>query len=217
MSTGGDVNVRIIGVERGVINMINRINGGFHGLRRTVMDFAVSVAAVRTALRGISAPLTSTFSAFSNYDYTMSRVQAITGATADQMIRLREQAKMLGRTTFFTTAQVAEAQQFLAMAGFNPEQIQNALPNVLNLALAGDMGVAEAADIATNISTPFKIAAEDLNRVNDVLAKAANSSNTNVHQMGEAFKYVAPVAASTSQSIEELGAAMAILANNGLR
>jgi TP901 family phage tail tape measure protein len=87
----------------------------------------------------------------------------------------------------------------------------------LNLALAGDMEIGEAADIATNISTPFKIAAEDLGRVNDVLAKAANSSNTNVHMMGEAFKYVAPVASATGQSIEEMASAMAILANNGIR
>jgi TP901 family phage tail tape measure protein len=190
---------------------------GFRGLLAYFRDSVVTLAGLRAGLHGITAPLRGVFTAFSGYDYTMSRVQAITQATAEQMTQLREQAKLLGRTTFFTTSQVAEDQKFLGMAGFNPNQIEAALPNVLNLALAGDMQIGEAADIATNISTPFKIAAEDLSRINDILAKAANSSNTNVHEMGEAFKYVAPVAAATDQSIEELGAAMAILANNGLK
>jgi TP901 family phage tail tape measure protein len=73
------------------------------------------------------------------------------------------------------------------------------------------------ADIATNISTPFKIATDELNRVNDILARANTSSNTNVMELGQAFKYAAPVAAAAGQQIEHIGAALAILANNGIK
>ncbi|MDR0705886.1 MAG: phage tail tape measure protein [Planctomycetaceae bacterium] len=187
------------------------------GALGNIRNAFVTIAAMRATFQGITAPLRQAITAFSNFDYGMSRVQAITRATAEQIAVLREQAKQLGRTTFFTASQVADAQRFLAMAGFDPERIQAALPNVLNLALAGDMDLGIAADIATNISTPFRIAAEDLNRVNDVLARSATTSNTNVQELGQAFKYVAPAAAGAGQSIEECGAAFSILANNGIK
>jgi TP901 family phage tail tape measure protein len=126
-------------------------------------------------------------------------------------------SRKLGKTTFFTASQVADAQKFLAMAGFNPDQILKATPNVVKLALAGDRDVGMAADIATNISTHFGIIAENLNEVNDVLAKVFVSSNTNMIELGQAFKYAASAAAAAGQSIEEVGAAMAILANNGIK
>ncbi|GHT36464.1 hypothetical protein FACS189427_08120 [Planctomycetales bacterium] len=163
-------------------------------------DRIIGLAALRTAFAGIPSAFSQVFSVFSGFEAQLSKVQAVSGATAKQMGELREQAKLLGRTTFFTASQVGNAQQMLAQAGFNPEQIKAALPDVLNLALAGDLDIGEAADIATNISTPFGIAADKLNRVNDVLAKAANSSNTNVREMGQAFKYAAPAAAAAGQN-----------------
>jgi TP901 family phage tail tape measure protein len=175
------------------------------------------LAAVRTAFQGLVPAISSVFSTFSSFDSGISKVKAITGATTEQITKLREQAKLLGQTTFFTASQVANAQMFLGMAGFDPEKIQAALPDVLNLALAGDMDIGMAADIATNISTPFKIAANDLSRVNDVLAKSATTSNTNVQELGQAFKYAAPAAAAAGQAIEECGAAFSILANNGIK
>ncbi|MDR1290099.1 MAG: phage tail tape measure protein, partial [Planctomycetaceae bacterium] len=190
---------------------------GFQGIMATFRDLTVTFTSLTSSLRTLIAPLRQSATVFMSFDYNMSKVQAITGATAEQIAELREQAKLLGKTTFFTASQVADAQKFLAMAGFDPEKIKAALPNILNLALAGDMDIGMAADIATNISTPFKIAAQDLNRVNDVLAAVASSSNTNVLEMGQAFKYAAPAASAAGQSIEELGAAFAVLANNGLK
>lgn len=194
------------------------------GLRQAeahVRNFGAKLQSIGAGFAKIGAlgaiPAALSVKTFASFEAGMSKVKAITGATADEMKALRDQAKELGATTFFTASQVADAQKFLAMAGFTPDQILKASPQVLDLALAGDLDLGMAADIATNISTPFKIAAEDLGRVNDVLAKAATSSNTNVEEMGQAFKYAAPAAAAAGQSIEEMGAAIALMANNGIK
>jgi TP901 family phage tail tape measure protein len=213
----GSVAVDIIGNDRNIQQKIDQVQNRFKQLGKNIQNIFLTTAAIRTTLTGITQPLTQMFSVFSSFEMGMSKVKAITGATADEVSRLREQAKELGKTTFFTASQVADAQKFLAMAGFNPKQILNAIPDVLNLSLAGDMDLGMAADIATNISTPFKVAAEDLARINDVLAKSATTSNTNVLELGQAFKYVAPAAAAAGQSLEECGAAMSILANNGIK
>lgn len=198
-----------------------KVKAGLRSLSVTMDTWSRKAAAIgmgaMVAATAAAVPVLSSMSVFANFESQMSKVAAITQATSAQIKELRDQAIELGKTTFFTTSQVADAQKFLGMAGFDPQQIKAATPAVLDLALAGDMDLGTAADIATNISTPFKIAAEDLTRVNDVLARAANSSNTNVMEMGQAFKYAAPAASAAGQSLEECGAAMAILANNGLK
>jgi len=198
-----------------------KVKAGLRSLSATMADWNRKVGAI--GMKGImtagatAVPLGAALKVFADFESQMSKVQSVTRATTEEIRKLRSQAIELGKTTFFTTSQVADAQKFLGMAGFRPEQIQAATPQVLDLALAGNMDLGTAADIATNISTPFRIAAEDLSRVNDVLAKAANSSNTNVMEMGQAFKYVAPAAAAAGQSLEECAAAMAILANSGMK
>jgi TP901 family phage tail tape measure protein len=213
----GSVAVQIIGLDQEFQRAMERVNNTTERFSKKIRNLFVTTAALRTTFQGALQPLTQMFSVFSSFEMAMSKVKAITGATADEIGRLREQAKELGKTTFFTASQVGDAQKFLAMAGFNPKQILDAIPDVLNLSLAGDMDLGMAADIATNISTPFKIAAQDLARVNDVLAKSATSSNSNVMELGQAFKYAAPAAAAAGQSIEECGAAFSILANNGIK
>ncbi|MDR1493146.1 MAG: phage tail tape measure protein [Planctomycetaceae bacterium] len=213
----GSVAIKIIGDDKNVQSAIKRTQGGFTGMAKTVMDTFVTLGSARMAFQNVLQPLTQPLQIFAGFESGMAKVQAITGATAEQLQKLTAQAKELGKNTFFNASQVAEAQKFLGMAGFNPDQILAATPGMLDLALAGDMDLGMAADIATNISTPFGIAAERISEVNDVLAKAATSSNTNIQEMGQAFKYAAPAAAAAGQSIEECAAAMAILANNGVK
>jgi TP901 family phage tail tape measure protein len=209
----GSIAVDIIGNDKNFQQKLNQVQNKIKSFGSSLQSLLISTAAFRAAFSGFSAPL----QVFAEFEAGVSKVKAIAGATSEQIAALREQAKQLGKTTFFTASQVSAAQKFLAMAGFNTEQIFSATPQVLDLALAGDMDLGMAADIATNISTPFKIAAKDLAFVNDILAKVSTSSNTNVMELGEAFKYVAPAASAAGQTIQELGAAMAILANNGIK
>ena len=209
----GSIAVDIIGNDKNFQQKLNQVQNKIKSFGSSLQSLLISTAAFRVAFSGFSAPL----QVFAEFEAGVSKVKAIAGATSEQIAALREQAKQLGKTTFFTASQVSAAQKFLAMAGFNTEQIRSATPQVLDLALAGDLDLGLAADIATNISTPFKIAAKDLAFVNDILAKVSTSSNTNVLELGEAFKYVAPAASAAGQTIQELGAAMAILANNGIK
>jgi TP901 family phage tail tape measure protein len=106
---------------------------------------------------------------------------------------------------------------FLAMAGFDTNQIISALPGTLELAAAGNLDLARAADIASNVLTGYGLQAEEVGRVNDVLALASISANTNVEQLGNAFKFVAPVAAAMGVTIEESAAAIGIMSDAGIQ
>jgi len=99
-----------------------------------------------------------------NYSSMMSRVQALTGASDNLTDKLSRQAQVLGKKTQFTATQAAEAMGFLAQAGLKVDQIYKAMPNTLELAAAGQISLAEAADISTNVMNAYGLAAEELGR-----------------------------------------------------
>lgn len=149
----------------------------------------------------------------------MSKVQALTRLDKNDpmMAALREQAKELGRSTSFTATQAAEAQAFYAMAGFNPEDIINALPSTLDLALASGMDVGRAADIGSNIMASFGIDSSEMERVSDILVSVFTRSNTSLEMLGDTMKYVGPIAKSLDISLEETTAMAGILGNIGIQ
>ncbi|MDY7957311.1 phage tail tape measure protein [Escherichia coli] len=149
----------------------------------------------------------------------MSRVQALTriDKNSPQFKALREQALKLGSETQFTASDAASGQSFLAMAGFTPQAIQAALPDVLNMALAGGVELGETADIGSNILTQFNLTADQMDRVGDTLTAAFTRTNTDLRALGETMKYTGPVAAKLGISLEEAAAMAGMLANNGLR
>lgn len=153
------------------------------------------------------------------FDAAMSKVQALTrlDGASEEMAALREQARQLGASTQFTAGQAAEAQGFLAMAGFKAESIQAAMPGMLDLAKAGDSGLAETADIASNILTGFNLQASETGRLGDVLVGTFTRSNTNLQMLGETMKYAAPVAASVGQDIETVAAMAGKLGDAGIQ
>lgn len=114
-------------------------------------------------------------------------------------------------------SEAAEGLSFLAMAGFSVEEQIGSLPAVLNAAIAGNMELAQSADIVTNIMTGFKLSAEDAEMAVDVLAQTANSANTDIPQLGEAMKYVAPVASSLGWDITETAAAIGKMSDAGIQ
>ncbi|KKL69975.1 hypothetical protein LCGC14_2109520, partial [marine sediment metagenome] len=147
----------------------------------------------------------------------MSRVNALTSATTEMSAALRIQAQVLGQQTQFTATQAAEAMTFLAQAGLNVNQIYKAMPNTLELAAVGQITLAEAADISTNIMSAYGLQAEDLGRVNDIIANTSTKANTNVREFAEAFKMVGPVAKSAKQKIVDISAQIGLLANAGIK
>lgn len=154
-----------------------------------------------------------------DFDASMSKVQSLTrlSGDSDELKALREQARQLGASTQFTAGNAADAQGFLAMAGFNPNAIRAAMPGMLALAKAGDSELADTADIASNILTGFNLQASDMGRVGDVLVGAFTRSNTNLQMLGETMKYVGPVAAGVGQDIETMAAMAGKLGDAGIQ
>ena len=154
---------------------------------------------------------------FASFESSMLRVKAITGATGQEFEDLTNLAKELGATTAFTARESAEAMGFLAQAGFDVKEINEALPRVLSLAAAGQLELASAADITASVLRGLGLTADESGRVADVLAASASSANTSVQEMGEAFKFAGPVASAMGVSIEETAAALGVLSNAGLK
>ncbi|NIU01080.1 MAG: phage tail tape measure protein [Nitrosopumilaceae archaeon] len=152
-----------------------------------------------------------------DFEKSMKTVQAISGATGQEFDALKAKARELGSTTQFSASEAADAQRFLAQAGFDVKEILDALPGALNLAAAGQISLGESADIASNILTQFGLEAKEIGRVNDVLAKTATSANVNIQQTAEAMKFVGSTAAQLGLPIEEVSSAIGFLGNAGLQ
>jgi len=155
--------------------------------------------------------------AASDFEFSMNRIQAITGAAGEDFEALENQAKELGRTTQFSASQAAEAMNFLGMAGFDTNEILGAMPGTLELAATASMDLGSAADIVSNILTGFGINVDDLSHVNDVLAQTMTSTNTDLNMLGESFKYVGPIASGAGLTIEETAAAIGMMGNAGIQ
>lgn len=152
-----------------------------------------------------------------DFEYAMDRVAAMSGATGAQFDQLKETATKLGAETVFSARQAADAMTYLAMSGFSVEQQIAAVPGVLNMAAAGAVDLATSADIAAGILAGFNLQADEMKRVADILTQGFVSTNVELVDLGEAMKFVAPVAASLNLSIEEITTAVGLLGNAGIK
>ena len=153
----------------------------------------------------------------SDFEAAMSEVQAISGATGSDLEKLSDAAKEMGATTKFSASESAEALKYMAMAGWDTEEMLNGLPGVINLAAASGEALGTVSDIVTDAMTAFGLSTEETSRFVDVLAQTANKSNTNVAMLGESFQYVAPVAGALGFSIEDTAVALGLMANSGIK
>lgn len=151
------------------------------------------------------------------FQAAMSRVGAVSGATGEDFAKLEAQAKELGRSTVWSASQAAEGMQYLAMAGFKTNDILATMPGMLSLASAGQVELAEAADISSNILSGFGMEASDIGRVGDVLTSTFTGSNTSLSGLGHTMKYAAPVAKSMGASLEVTAAMAAKLGDAGIQ
>jgi TP901 family phage tail tape measure protein len=185
--------------------------------QQTAKDFNTISRASMAVGGAIALSLGASVKTAATFQASLSKLSAISGATESEMETLETRIRDLAKTSVYSAGQTADAARFMAMAGMDVSQIYEGLPAVLNLAASSAMDLGQASDIATNILSGFGLQAKDLTRVVDVMAKTATSSNTNVQEMGEGMKYIAPVAKSLGMSVEETSAAIGILANNGLK
>ena len=167
-----------------------------------------------------------------NFEAGMSKVQAISGATADEMNALNDKAMEMGAKTKFSAAEAADAFSYMAMAGWKNEQMLSGIEGIMYLAGATGEELATTSDIVTDAMSAFGMAADgtskvmkdgvevevsNVNRFVDVLAATANNANTNVSMLGESFKYVAPMAGAMGYSVEDINVALGLMANSGIK
>lgn len=156
-------------------------------------------------------------STFNNFETSMNKLGAVSLATSEQMQQFRGMAKKLGETTQFSASQAAQGMVFLKMAGLSANEVLEAIPGTLQLAAAGGMDLASAADIATNVLAQMKLPISELTRVNDVLATVQSSANTSIFEAAEAMKNTGTSATAMGLSIEQTTAMIGAMANAGLK
>ena len=165
----------------------------------------------------MAAPLVMAARSFAGFDDSMRLVQAVTQATDADFKALTKTAQRLGRDTSYTAQQAADAMVSPGRMGFSPMEIQASIDAVLNLARSTGTELAEAGDIAANSMRIFGIEASQMSDVADVLTVTANSSAQTLIDLFEALKMGGPQAAAAGESIRETSAAIAVLANMGIK
>lgn len=178
---------------------------------------ALAAAGVSRALGEIADVLKECVSASAGFEEAMSAVKALSGANAAEFQQLSEMAKQMGETTKYTAAESAEAFQYMALAGWNTEEMLEGIAPILNLASAANMDLARASDIVTDYLTAFGLTAADSTAFADKMAYAMANSNTSADQLGEAYKGCAATAESMGYSVEDTTAALMVMANAGVK
>ena len=151
------------------------------------------------------------------FNAQMSRVTAISNASAEDFTLLRNKALQMGKSTRFSAKEAGQGLEFLGMAGFAAKDAASALGGVLDLAAASGSELGRTADIASNAISAFGLSASESDRVADVFAKTITSSNTNLEMLAESMKFLAPTARALGVSLEESASAIGILGDNGLQ
>ncbi|MDE7243592.1 MAG: phage tail tape measure protein, partial [Oscillospiraceae bacterium] len=185
---------------------------------------AFSAAQQALASAGIAAGLHEIYEAYSEcvsiaagFEQSISAVEALSGATSGELQKLSAAAKEAGAETSFTALQSADAFQYMSLAGWNTNQMLAGLQPVLDLSAAANMDLATASDIVTDYLTAFGLTAQDTGEFVDQMAYAMANSNTNVIQLGEAYKKVAATAKSLGYTVEDTTAVIMTMADAGVK
>lgn len=165
----------------------------------------------------IAAPFALSAKIFMDFDDQMRAVQGVTQSTASELLSMTERAKELGRTTSFTAAQVASGMGELGRIGFKSGQINVAIADVMNLSRATGTDLALATEIAGNVMNGFSLDAGKMGHIADVLTATANASAVSVEDLGESFKFAAPMAAAVGMSLEDTAKYLGLLGNFGIK
>ena len=196
--------------------------GGFNsGLSKMKTLASKGAAAITASLAAVSAAVigggTAAVKVGSSFESAMDKVSAISGASGDDLIALTDKAKEMGASTKFSASESAEALQYMAMAGWQTEDMLDGISGIMSLAAADGLDLATTSDIVTDALTAFGLQSKDSSHFADVLAKASSSANTNVSMLGESFKYVAPLAGAMGHSAEDVSVALGLMANASIK
>lgn len=206
----------------GVLTSINSLMKGTTGASSAFAAMGKSITSIGTSMtKNVTTPViaagTAIVATSAKFEAGLSKVKAISGASSEEMVRLKEKAMEMGAKTKFSASEAADAFSYMAMAGWKTDDMLNGINGVMNLAAASGEDLALVSDIVTDALTAFGLSASDTDRFVDVLAATSNNANTNVSMLGESFKYCAPVAGAMGYSVEDVSLALGIMANSGIK
>ena len=200
----------------GVNNQTKKAGGLQKSMTAAVIKGAAAFTILLTAFRRVNQAMTTMIGTFSEFEFTMAKVKAVSGATGDEFKKLTESAERLGRSTFFTASQVAELQLNFSKLGFTTEEILVMQEATINLSIATGSDLARAATVAGASVRGFQLEAEEATRVIDVMALAFTSSALDIEKWNTSMTKVAPIASMAGFTIEETTAIMAKLSDTGI-
>lgn len=154
---------------------------------------------------------------FKQFEYTMDKVHAISGATEQQFNTLYHTAKRLGETTEYTATQVGELMVNYARLGFSAKEIIDITEATLNLATATGEDLAKSADVAGSTLRSFQMDTKAMPKVVEVMTASFNKSALSLDTFADSMKYVAPIANKAGVSLEQTTAMLGVLADRGIR
>jgi hypothetical protein len=151
------------------------------------------------------------------FEYQMARVAAISGSAAGELERLTAKAEELGSKTIFTARSVGQLQEEFAKLGFSAQEINQVTESTLSLAQVTGASLPRSAEIAGATLRTFGLEASKIEHVNDIVAVAISRSALDFESFAETMKYAGSQAAVSGISLEQLSAAMGVLANTGVK
>lgn len=196
-------------------NMATKVGNNITGIGKSMTSVGSTLTkSVTVPLLGIG---TAGLKVASDFDSAMSGVKAISGATGEEFDALRAKAIELGGSTAFSANEVAEAMTEMAKAGWDSQQILDGMGGVLDAAAASGENLGTVSTIVADAITGFGMEAKESTRVADLLTQAANSGTIGINDLGESFKYIAPVAGSMDLSIEDVTTALSAMSMSGIK
>lgn len=152
-----------------------------------------------------------------NFDKSMSQVAATLGKSTDEIKELSDFARQMGAETAFSANEAAQALNYMALAGYDSEKSMRMLPQVLNLAAAGNFDLATASDMVTDAQSALGLSIEETETMVNRMAKTSSTTNTSVQQLGDAMLTVGGTAKMLKGGTTELSAVLGVLADNGIK
>lgn len=172
---------------------------------------------VAEGIRKVAAALKTCVDVSADFHYTMATVQAVSGATTDEMGKLEAQAKDYAATTVFMAQDVANAYQVMGQAGWTVDEMLDSMAGTMSLASASGEDLGDTTNMVVDAMTAFGYGADQAGHFADVLARASADTNTSVALLGNSFQACATTAGGMGYSIDDVAVALGIMANNGLK
>ena len=191
------------------IGFIGKMAGAF-----TVATLAAG--AFQKMSRAVSQAIVGSVETFRQFEFAMSKVKAISGATSDEFLKLDKSAQDLGRSTFFTATEVANLQLNFSKLGFTSAEVLNAQEGALMAATATGEDLARTATVIGSTIRGFGLDASEAGRVADVMSASFTGSALTLEKFQTAMTKVAPVAKILGMSLEETTATLGVLTDSGI-